>query len=359
MQEQGTQPDFTGQHVYVGLDVSTRSWKVAVYLGEEFQKRISQVPDSEHLVRFLQRRYPGAEIHVVFEAGYCGFWIHEQLVRLGAHCIVVNPADVPTRDKERRHKNDRVDAGKLGRSLAKKELNPIYVPSRVATEDRTLIRTRMHFVRKQTRTKNQIKALLAFYGCQQEEEQTSKHWSRRYIRWIESIAMQRPSGDIALRSLIQELLFHRKMILDLTRQIRLLSREEPYKTTISCLCTVPGIGLVAAMTLLMEIMTIERFKTLGQLASYVGLVPGEHSSGDQEHTTGMVNRKNSVLRHIIIECAWMAQREDPALAYAFGKLTKRMPKNEAIVRIARKLLNRVRFVMKNRQPYVCAVLQGA
>ena len=69
-----TQVDFTGQHVYVGLDVAKRSWKVSVLVGELFHKRFSQQPDCRTLANYLRRNFPGAEYHCVYDAGYCGFW---------------------------------------------------------------------------------------------------------------------------------------------------------------------------------------------------------------------------------------------------------------------------------------------
>ena len=76
--------------------------------------------------------------------------------------MVVNPADVPTKDKEKATKTDRVDCRKLARSLRNGELEAIYVPSRIKGEDRSLVRTRQSMVRKQTRCKNQIKSILSF-----------------------------------------------------------------------------------------------------------------------------------------------------------------------------------------------------
>ena len=115
--------------------------------------------------------------------------------------------------------------------------------------------------------------------------------------------------------------------------------------------TIPGINTFTAMVLLTEIVDINRFKNLDHLASYVGLVPGEDSSGDQEINTGISHRRNACLRVLLVECSWIAVRKDPALLMAFNKLTERMPKNRAIIQIARKMLNRISYVLKNQQPY--------
>jgi len=95
----------------------------------------------------------------------------------------------------------------------------------------------------------------------------------------------------------------------------------------------------------------QRFRSPDHLASYVGLVPGEDSSSEKEVNTGISHRRNALLRVILIEASWVAVRKDPALLLAFSALARRMPKNRAIIRIARKLLNRIRYVLKHQQPY--------
>jgi transposase len=351
MQQQGSELDFSGQDIFVGLDVSNRSWKVAIVIGEIALRPFTQVPDANALVRYLKKHFPNGQYHCVYEAGYHGFQACEALRLLGVDCIVVNPADVPTTNKERVHKNDPVDARKLARSLANGELRGIYVPSRRELEDRSLIRMRAAVVKKQTRCKNQIRAFLAFHGVRMPPEVDDRYWSRRYIRTLQRLVFERPGATTALTVLIQELLYHRTVICDLTRQLRRLAREDHYAGATNVLLSVGGIGPVAAMTFMTELVRVTRFPTLDHLSSFCGLVPGEHSSGDTEQMTGLTPRRNPALRALLIQCAWAALRQDPALLQSFTRLCTRMKKQEAIIRIARKLLNRIRFVLLTGQPY--------
>jgi len=356
MQQKNTRIDFTGQDIYVGLDTGKKSWKVCILTEELEHKTFSQPPEPVALVSYLRRNFPGGKYQCVYEAGYFGFWIHDALRKQGVNCIVTNPADVPTKDKERRNRNDRVDARKLARSLRNGELTSLYVPSRSALEDRSLIRTRIDMVRKQTRCKNQIKAFLSFYGYTIPDSLARSHWSRHFIGWLESLSFEGDSGKESLDVLLEELKHLRQSIAHLTRQIGTLARQEGYKTQVELLVSIPGISTLSAMILLSEIVDISRFRNLDELASYVGLIPGEDSSGEQERTTGISRRRNSYLRSMLIECSWVAARQDPALLIAFNKLSKRMPKTRAIVRIARKLLNRIRYVLKHQEPYEACVV---
>ncbi len=349
--------DFSGQHIYLGIDVHKKSWSVCILTDHFEHKTFTQPPDAAVLANYVKRNFPRATYHAVYEAGFSGFCTHDRLREQGIGCIVVNPADVPTKDKERAGKSDPIDCRKLARGLRNGDLTGIYVPLRAKVEDRSLMRTRRSMVNKQTRCKNQIKSMLAIYGISIPEDLAQSHWPRRFITWIDSIRMERASGDFALKAHLDELDHLRRIIAGLNKNIRALSKTEQYRANVQLLKIVPGISILTALTLLTELYTIMRFKSLDKLASYFGLIPDTSSSGEKDKTKGITKRRNPELRRIIIESAWVAVRKDPALMMAFDELCKRMTKTKAIVRIARKLLNRIRYVLKNQMEYVPAVVQ--
>jgi transposase len=351
--DKGNKLDFTGQHIYVGMDVHKKSWSISIHTDHFEHKTFTQPPEVKKLSDYLKRTFPGAIYHSAYEAGFSGFWIHDRLKEEGINCMVVNPADVPTKHKEKAGKADKVDCRKLARNLRNGDIKGIYIPSRAQAEDRHLIRTRQSMVRKQTRCKNQIKASLFFYGIPIPEE---SHWSRNFINWIETISMERASGDLAIKAHLEELKHLRQIIAGLNRAILALSRSDTYKNKVILLKTVPGISTLSAMTLLTELCDISRFSSLDKLASYTGLVPDIKSSGETEYTSGITCRRNPTLRMVLIESSWVAVRKDPALMMAFNKFSLRMKKTAAIVHIARKLLNRIRFVLIKQERYVTAVV---
>jgi transposase len=349
--------DFTGQPIYIGMDVHKKSWTVSIHSAVCEHKTFTQPPEVDILVNYLRKNFPGATYRSVYEAGYSGFWVHDQLTEKGVACTVANPADVPTKDKERRNKRDRIDCRKLARSLRAEEIEGIYVPCRTKLEDRSLVRTRQSMVRKQTRCKNQIKSILLFYGIPLPEDWAERRWSRPFVSWLESLPMERASGEVALRMHLEELKHLRQILARLDQEIRLLAQTGEYVVQVRLLRTVPGISTLTAMILLVELQEISRFGSLDELASYVGLIPDTHSSGETEHTGSLTQRRHAQLRASLVEAAWTAVRKDPALMMAFQENCKRMRKTRAIVKIARKLLNRVRFVLKNQTPYQMGVVQ--
>ncbi|WP_316848625.1 IS110 family transposase [Pedobacter psychrodurus] len=116
-------------------------------------------------------------------------------------------------------------------------------------------------------------------------------------------------------------------------------------------------GQITALLFITEIGDINRFRELDDLFSYLGLVPKVYGSGNKEHVLGMTHRAHHQLREKLIEASWTEVRLDPAMKMAFAHYCKGMGKNKAIIKIARKMLNRVRFVMKSQYSYVPAVLQ--
>jgi transposase len=119
---------------------------------------------------------------------------------------------------------------------------------------------------------------------------------------------------------------------------------------------IPGIGLITGMTFLVEIGDINRFSSTNDFASYVGLVPSCHSSGEKENNGEITSRAKKILRDLIVESAWSAARKDPALHKAFVDFCKRMEPNKALIRIARKLLNRIYHVLKTKTEYKCGTV---
>ncbi|HUV01335.1 MAG TPA: transposase, partial [Bacteroidales bacterium] len=151
MQTQVRTLDFTGQNIYTGIDTHKKNWRVSIYSDELYHKTFHQPPKPETLHHYLSKHFPNGTYYSVYEAVYCGFWIHEKLQSLGINSIVVNPADVPTTDKEKKQKTDPVDSNKLAKQLRHGDLEAIYIHNRDMLEDRSLIRTRSTLVKEITR----------------------------------------------------------------------------------------------------------------------------------------------------------------------------------------------------------------
>jgi transposase len=347
--------DFADQHLFIGIDTHARQWKITVRTQNITLKTLSINPNPKDLLTFLHNHYPGAHYSSVYEAGFCGFWIHRQLHELGINNIIVNPSDVPTSHKEKDRKTDKVDSRKLARELSNDNLIAIYVPSECEQHLRSLCRVRAKTSQNITRVCNRIKSHLHFNGIKMPLRSETSHWSARFILWLENLEFSHQPGKDALAIYLQELKEHRKRLLKIMRLLRQYASEAHLKPLFELLYSIPGVGFVTAITFFTEIMDMARFPSLDHLASFVGLVPSVSSSDDNAIQKGLTNRKNRHLKHLIIESAWTAIRKDPLLLAKYDDLCKRMKSQEAIVRIAKKLLSRIRYVWLNRQPYVVGI----
>jgi transposase len=360
MQAQKNELNFNGHNIYVGIDVHLKSWTVCIMTEGLEHKQFSQPPDAKKLHDYLVRNFPGATYYSVYESGFSGFWAHRQLEELGIHSIITNAADVPTGQKEKLKKSDPVDSRKLARSLRARDLDAIYIPSDSTVQERGLLRIRSTLVKDLCRFKQRIKHFLYFFGIPFPEQFSSpgSHWSRNFMKWLKNeVQLSDESGRKTLDIMLQAIEELRKILLLTIRHITALSKTEKYAANVNLLKTIPGIGLITAMTLLTEIETIERFKDTDHFAGYVGLVPTRSSSGEVDKDGEMTFRGQARLKKCLIESAWVAARIDPALSLAYNKLKFRMEPNKAIVRIARKLLNRIYRVLKNKEEYVKGVVK--
>jgi transposase len=244
---------FKEKSIFIGIDVHKKSWKVSIFCEDMEHKTYSQNCSATELGRYLRRNFPGATYYSVYEAGFCGFWVHEALTSEGIKNIVVNPADVPTTDKERKRKTDRVDCRKLARGLRNGELSSINIPDRTKQEDRSLIRLRALMVKDQTRNKNRIKSVINCYGIIIPDNKVESHWSKKYIEYLRQEIKKVGILSETIEMLLINLERNRNMVAEVTRKIRKLAITDRYIDRVEKLRKIPGISILTAMTILQNI----------------------------------------------------------------------------------------------------------
>lgn len=271
-------------------------------------------------------------------------------IKNGINNIVINPADLPSSDKEKKNKTDIHDSRSICKNLEKGNLHGIHILNREAQELRALFRQREIKVREVTRSKNRIKSFLKYFGvdysklCLKNELLTS-----RVIKGLSNISLTTPSGTIALKEYIETLQFNRLRLLQVTRQLREQILKK-FSKEYSLLLSIPGIGAVTAMALLTEIGDFKRFKGPDDYCSYLGLIPWENSSGETVKVLGIQPRCNKHLRPLIVEASWTAIRKDAGLLAYYKKHAGQNNKH-AIIKVARKLALIVKGVMKRQTIY--------
>lgn len=349
---------FRGISVYAGIDVHKNSWYVTIFVEKILFKSFSMSPpSSEQLIGYLNEHFPGGEYHVVYEAGFSGYSLYDDLTAAGIDCKVVSPADVPMGNKSKKFKTDRNDSKNLAQQLMSESLSGIHIPDPIIREYRALLRLRNKLVRDRTRIKNYTKSNLMFFGkeVKDEEGKSKKSWSKEYYRLLSEVNYATDEGNKVMERQINMIKYLDGQVKEVDKEIESLSNNPRFKEDVDILTSVPGIGILSAMVLLVEIGDFNRFSDTHQLKSYVGLIPNEHSSGEKEVKTEITRRGNKFIKKIIIEASWTAIGKDKSLLKIYTKATKRMTGTRAIILVASSLMNRIRSIMRQRIHYKLAV----
>jgi transposase len=348
--------NFSGKTIFVGVDIHKKDWQVALFHEGITLENFRVLAGSERLITHLTKRYPGASFRCVYESCAWGFTLQRQLAAVGIDCIVVHAGDVPGSNKEKVNKTDKVDALRLARHHAAGLLQGIHVPDEQLQKERNVIRYKKRLTGDLTRCRNRLKSLFKYQGIDIPEQLDKSKWSRNFIKWIEEEAEKDEIQKDVILLMLEEVKQLRQLLLKTMKKLRALMLTERYSQNLEILVSTVGVGPTTGMLFLMEIGDIRRFRTFDQLNNFVGFYPGSNSSGEKEQDTGISKRKHKELRTALVESAWQAIRIDPALMDAYKQLCKRMKANEAIIRIARKLLRRMRAVLIKKQKYEKGVI---
>lgn len=351
-----TMIDFSEKTIYVGIDVHQKDWQVAKVSEGIVLGNYRMTGNSVDLINHLRKHYPGASFKCAYESSAWGFTLQRQLSAAGMDCIVVHAADLPVTDKERANKTDSVDALRLAQHHAKGSLQGIHVPEEDIQKQRSLMRFRKKLVGDINRSKNRLKSLLKYHGIDIPAKFEKANWSALFLKWVEEQAEKDSLLQDTLLLMLEEVKVLRQLLLKTERKLRTMRQSQQYKGKAELLMSVPGIGPTVSMLFLLEVGDIRRFPGFDQLNNFVGFYPGSHDSGESEQSTGISSRRHKQLRSHLVEAAWQAIRIDPALLEAYRQLTKRMTGNRAIVRIARKLLRRMRSVLLTEKKYIMGVV---
>lgn len=312
-------------------------------------------PDPKGLREYVGRHYPGHEVSTAYEAGCCGYRAHRCFEGYGWRSLVVNPADIFRRGKERHTKTDRIDAQLIARELKDGRLEGIVVPDPEREQLRSLFRRRNDLVKDMRQIKSYIKMQLLYYGIKVPERYDNDHWSHGFRDWLDGLDFEYETGKEVLESRMRSFRFIDREFREVSVQLRKWTKKH-YKGDYMLLRSIPGIGPIVASGILSELGDLRRFGNIKQLAGYVGLSPGIYQSGDTIRHTGVSMRAHRLIRSYFIEASWQAIRTDPVMQ---GYYRKHQGKNvkSVIVKVARKLLSRTLAVIKTGIPYEIGVVE--
>jgi transposase len=342
-----------GKKVFCGIDIHMNSWNICFYCdGEVIEK--TKLPVDYTKFHFLLLSYSTArELTIVYEAGFSGFWLYRRLSKDGYNCIVTPPNRVPKAGSK--VKTDKRDAESLATYLSAGLLKKVVVPPVHAEADRRVVRRRAQLVKKQTRAKNHIRSFLHLHGIETPSAIKSK-WSNRYLVWLDNLTFDFDTDVFTLSRMIADYRHIRDEVVAVTRYLRTMSKTETYANNFKHITALRGVGLITAMTFLLELFDVARFKNACHFCSYLGLTPAQYSSGEHVRLGHITRQGNTHLRNVLVESAWTVIRHDPHLREKYERLKARGTNGKkAIVAVARSLAVRLRRCLIDNCDYVIGV----
>jgi transposase len=308
--------------------------------GEVNERRLEHPEEAEKFYRDL--RAQGMSVRVGMEASGHARWFERLLGELQYELWIGDAAEIRTK-RVRKQKTDRQDAQLLLRLLLEDRFPRIWVPSWENRDLRQLLWHRHRLVQMRTRIMNQLHVVALNEGVRRKK------------------ALWRPAGRAELESLVlapwssrrrQDLL---ELLDQLTPKIqeltRALEQEVEKRPVTRQLMTHPGVGPLTALAFELVIGTPQRFHCGKQIASYVGLVPSEESSGDRRRLGHISKQGNSLLRFLLVEAAQVTVRSDQEWRSKYFHLAMRRGRTIAKVAMARKLAVRMYWMWRKEWDY--------
>jgi transposase len=289
-------------------------------------------------------------VRVGIEASGQSLWFERMLAELGQELWIGDAAKIRA-STERKQKTDRRDAELLLRLLVENRFPRIWVPTAEERDARQLLLHRSKLVRMRTQVKNQMQALALNQGVQRKR----KLWSEAGRAQLESLPLL-PWASRRRAELLQ-------LLDQLDASIRELDgavAEQAYaRPEARRLMTHPGVGAVTALAFVLTIGPVLRFARGKQIASYLGLIPSEHSSGGRGQRLGHISKQGSpFLRGLLVEAATTAVRHEPEMRRAYQRLARQKCRALAKVAMARKLAVRLYWMLRLEVDYA-QLLQGS
>ena len=336
-----------GEELFIGIDLHKRTWHITIKTAD-IEVFSGSIPGRWEALTKLLDRYKGAQIHAVYEAGYFGFWLFDKLTAHGINCIVTPPTLIP-QEYGNRVKTDRLDSSKLARFLAKGLLKQIYVPSKEERFHRQVLRRRRQIVRDRVRVQNRIKSELTFYGIDLPAPRGK--WTQIYFGNLCRIKFKNKWMQESFNRLLEQYEFLCNQVDRQTELLKKLAESPLYRERVEILRTIPGIGVIGSMEILLELQDVSRFRRADQLAAYVGLTPSQFSSSDKIRMGRITGIGKNSVRKALVESCWLLISKDKAMRRKYECIKVRAGSKRAIVAVARHLLLCIRRMLLDNQPY--------
>jgi transposase len=307
---------------YVGVDAHKKDLFIAMLVGDSQTPVTWTVPNEpqavKRLVRTLEREAPGP-VRVCYEAGPCGYALQRQATTARVRCQVIAPALIPRKPGER-VKTNRRDARKLAELLRAGLLTEVRPPTPEEEAVRDLCRAREDAREDLQRSRHRLGQLLLRRGL----HYAGRNWTRAHRRWVDSVTWTQPAERAVVDDYQLAIDQLEARLAELDTRLSEIADTAPYQERVGWLRCFRGIDTLTAILLLAELHDFRRFHAPRALMSYLGLVPGEDSSGENHRRGRITKTGNALVRRLLVETAWHYQHR-PGVGVALARRRKNQP----------------------------------
>jgi transposase len=318
------------------------SWQQIAWLdtetGETGQQKL--VHASDDAKRFYEQVREPALIGI--EATGNSQWFVELVEDLG-HVVWIGDAAQIRASYVRKQKTDKRDAGHILKLLLENRFPRLWTPDREQRDLRQLVLHRHKLVEIRSRVKNELQHLSLNKGMQKKRTL----WSRSGMQMLRELPLK-PWASCRREDLLGLLAMLDQQVGKLDQAVQKAAEENPQARL---LMTQPGVGPNTALAFVLTIGDVSRFQRGKQVASYLGLIPQENSSGDRRRTGAISKQGNRMLRSLLVEAAQSAVRLDPGMRKQYLHRCHQKAKGVAKVAAARKLAVRLYWMLRTQTEY--------
>ena len=308
--------------------------------GELQERRLQHREEAEKFYRDLAAQ--GMKVRVGMEASGQARWFERLIAELHFELWIGDAAEIRSK-RVRKQKTDRQDAELILQLMLEDRFPQIWVPSWENRDLRQLLWHRHRMVQARTRIMNQLQAVALNEGLRCKK----RLWREAGREQLESFQLF-PWASRRRQDLLALLDRLHPMIAELTQAVEQEAEKNPAAQR---LMTHPGVGALTALAFVLIIGRAERFQCGKQIASYLGLVPSEESSGDRRRLGHISKQGNTLLRFLLVEAAQVTVRSDPAWRSRYFHLAMRRGRKIAKVAMARKLAVGLYWMMRKAWNY--------
>jgi len=334
---------------FVGVDAHKKDLFIAMLVGDQATPvtwQLANEPQAvRRLIRKLEREAPGP-VRVCYEAGPGGYALQRQLTTPRVACQVIAPSLVPRKPGER-IKTNRRDARKLAELFRAGLLTEVRPPTPEDEAVRDLARARDDAREDLQRARHRLGKLLLRRGL----HYGGRNWTKPHRRWIASLAWTQPAERVVVDDYVLAIDHLEARLIELDAKLAEIAETDPYREPVGWLRCFRGIDTLTAMLILAELHDFRRFQAPAALMAYLGLVPGEHSTGEK-HRRGRITRTgNALVRRLLVETAWHYQHR-AGVGVALARRRKGQPGRVIAIadKAQQRLCRRFRRLAEHHKP---------